>query len=1041
MIYEKEFNLNEIKYEKNEITKDSKPIKYAMQNNYPFNSLKDNVFELLIYDILNDKKNKKIKDVEYDKCSIVSGPGDKGRDVVLYRENKIVCVIQCKRHSNLLEKPELAKEILKFVLFSIQDNCSDLDTSDLTYYIMVSTGLNREATKLVKEFNAQIFKEKDLQKWIRDVIADYKTLLIDITDEQVIKQINTLLSNIKIDSFLPSNLTNLLNQNKTIICTYFEAQSVINKEAFEQIINGTDLNVENFVSEYRENVVNNYSRLNFFGLDVPQKPRELELSSLFVEPALRVRGTNFLNTVYFRNKYHLLEKHELALDFNDSSKAINTINSPGLGKTLILNSIYEQLQFMNLKKSIKNPEETYEKLTKKIKDNNKNNFGKLFNAEKNIVILGRAGAGKSSLVKYSICKLLEKNTEIFENKKIYNKIPLRVELHEYNKEKIKNKIGIIEYITMLLENEFQINFISKKALESMLLNYETLIFFDGLDEVLDTSERIQVRNDIENFTRNHPYVKSIVTSRYESYDEVFFRDDDYVVYEVNDFDDDQMNEYINKWYKIQEKNSQVREIEVKSCKKELEKIDDELKRNPLLLTLILILYRSDLELPTSKLDIYKGCTHTLIETRDVKEKKLNSNLSVGNKLAIFASLANWQIETLEKKNKAITYQNALNHITKYLIGKREFKDENEAFSAAESLLEFSKVRSIYVENNFTHKTFLEYFTAYHIYSSIHGKGKFFERDEIISKHLKESSWHVILELLICLIDKTQTDFDIIDGIIEVQLEKDELRAVNFFLQIIRYLENISPDMVRKLLIKSLDTCVINNERNLSIVRAINNHLLSLSKIKSFSDIIMKCIDEYYDKLKTPDEIKQYFIFILENSINTEKIDSELIKQRNIEMVNNDPYLYILINYSRIISEEECYKCFKEFRSKFNDEDILKFYASRFGHNLFLDTSKFNWAKHLLFSKHSFRSFTKSYIFLYENGINADKIRKMIGRDTGEISLPESLLVEYLTEVKSDRMKRVICKALEHYYKRKINSREITKGFNVKKNNRKFPVPS
>lgn len=235
----------------------------------------------------------------------------------------------------------------------------------------------------------------------------------------------------------------------------------------------------------------------------------------------------------------------------------------------------------------------------------------LLKSKKNVVVLGKPGAGKSSLVKHLMIHILSKQSE---------DIPIRVELHKYNHEKKQGSIGFIEYIYNQLRSEHQINKLIREDIVNFLTNHQVIIFFDGMDEILDVQERISVRNDIENIVNQYKSLKCIVTSRFESYDEVFFNEQQFDLFEVNDFDDEQIKEFVHKWYEIEESNTILRLREVNSCLKELQVIEDELKRNPLLLTLIVILYRNELELPTSKLDVYESCTLTLVDTRDNKRK-------------------------------------------------------------------------------------------------------------------------------------------------------------------------------------------------------------------------------------------------------------------------------------------------------------------------------------------------------------------------------------------------------------------------------------
>ncbi|WP_206666459.1 hypothetical protein, partial [Peribacillus simplex] len=60
---------------------------------------------------------------------------------------------------------------------------------------------------------------------------------------------------------------------------------------------------------------------------------------------------------------------------------------------------------------------------------------------------------------------------------------------------------------------------------------------------------------------------------------------------------------------------------------------------------------------------------------------------------------------------------------------------------------------IYFDNNFTHKTFHEYYTALYIFQNSDAKGNKDLRDEIINKYITNSYWFIVLELLISMIDE------------------------------------------------------------------------------------------------------------------------------------------------------------------------------------------------------------------------------------------------------------------------------------------------
>ncbi|OOQ59840.1 NACHT domain-containing protein [Mucilaginibacter pedocola] len=470
-------------------------------------------------------------------------------------------------------------------------------------------------------------------------------------------------------------------------------------------------------------------------------------------------------------------------------------------------------------------------------------FSKLFNYGRHNVLLGNPGAGKSSIVKYAICKILEQDESVFEESDIYRFLPFRIELHRYNEERLKNQLGLAEYLVRVLASEYQTHLTLERMIK-ILTYFPCLVCFDGLDEIFDVQERIAVRNAIEQFAGTYPDVRLIVTSRYESYEEVSFSD--FNELEVRDFNDVRVKAYLEKWYRLEESDKTVRKAEIAGCLQKLEQVDPELKYNPLLLSLIIILYRNELELPANKLLIYKGCTDTLVEHRDEKEKKLQFNLKITNKLAVFAAIAFWQyLQAGVKLNNHVVG----NHIRNYLLSNGDFDDHDEAGKAATEFLEYAKLRSIYFENKFTHKTFLEYFTANYIFSQFymtHDRDKFYD---ILTKNMGLSSWSVVLELLILQVDSQLTNKNFFTQLVDYQLSENPNEALLFFLPVLKYLSNLNDKTAARVIRLSILAMFLKQfpvkEGWVDHPQQLFNLLTSLYRTERFRTIIQKVCEEMF----------------------------------------------------------------------------------------------------------------------------------------------------------------------------------------------------
>ncbi len=631
--------------------------------------------------------------------------------------------------------------------------------------------------------------------------------------------------------------------------------------------------LESFLTLYMKNIVNNLGSINFIGLGIDpsiKKGKRKEIDSLFVKPLFRINS-----------KRHLESEQNKKIPYHTE------IDEQG-EKTIIL---YEHL----------------------------------FDRPYNFVILGKPGAGKSLLIRSIICNIAKKKKNHFFNKRITTYIPFRIELKNYLALKKRNGGNILKYLTYSLEEEYSVPSILEENLAQVFKMEKVIIFFDGLDEIFNVSDKISVKNDIQNFHNLFPKVRSITTSRFIGYSEVKFDEECFCELNILSFQKDQIENYVKKWFCLEEEDQNIRNAEVSDFLLKKDKIDKELISNPLLLSLIVILYRNNLRIPESKLEIYQSCTNTLVDKWDAAknlEIKLDKPI-LQKKEPILADLAFWQYEKLSTKTPAITYRNVKNEIAKSLIRKK-VADEFNSEQLAESFLNYALKRSIYFENNFTHKTFLEYYTAYWIYSNIEKKHNISKRNQLLTKYISNPFWYIVLELLLNMIDKDQPDTEIIDNIFKKQL-KNTL-SIPFLIYIVPNIFNISTEQ-KILLYKSaieylLQTDTIDDKRRDLFNKIVNNSLLPDQESLIFDAIQLSNITN-----------REFNFYILINEIDInpryteKKFDfSKIIQSKKYnEIVNKNPYLYHIdkfYNYNKLEAIPYVQETLK-FLSLFGPTEILK----------------------------------------------------------------------------------------------------------------------
>lgn len=203
--------------------------------------------------------------------------------------------------------------------------------------------------------------------------------------------------------------------------------------------------------------------------------------------------------------------------------------------------------------------------------------------ECNIVLMGNAGQGKSTLCQY-ICQIYRaallkrfkpKGPEIlsfFAGEEISNlyipqceRFPVLINLKRYaawiNKQDTESSRSVISYILCLINGKSNAS-LSSHDFRRLLSGYSWIFMFDGLDEVPSSSNRSEVLKQIQEFLEKDLPESScdslvICTSRPQGYDDAFSTHW-YNHYELKDMSKPLCEHYIEKLLNYIEDNSEER---------------------------------------------------------------------------------------------------------------------------------------------------------------------------------------------------------------------------------------------------------------------------------------------------------------------------------------------------------------------------------------------------------------------------------------------------------------------------------------------------
>ncbi|MDA2643944.1 hypothetical protein [Bacillus cereus] len=228
---------DEIEKEKKSYTK--KPIVYKNGTGFPYNDLTDRGFEVLLYSIYKEEIDSGGLKKQFDLINLMQGTGERGRDCTLHFKGKVAGAIQCKKYIKRVGKPEVAKEIIKFVLHYILDKKLIENPKSFSYYFAVSNDFTEPALELLNSFNSQIYIEDDFESWTTEVIKAYKAFK-DMSLNKIREELINILKLIKVHKITANDLNIKLKKHPHLIASFFEVEKVIsveeNKEMIKSII-------------------------------------------------------------------------------------------------------------------------------------------------------------------------------------------------------------------------------------------------------------------------------------------------------------------------------------------------------------------------------------------------------------------------------------------------------------------------------------------------------------------------------------------------------------------------------------------------------------------------------------------------------------------------------------------------------------------------------------------------------------------------------------------------------------------------------------
>jgi NACHT domain len=391
----------------------------------------------------------------------------------------------------------------------------------------------------------------------------------------------------------------------------------------------------------------------------------------------------------------------------------------------------------------------------------------LVKRNKNLFILGKPGAGKTTFLKYIAIQAAEPD------KPVIDKVPVFVSLKRWAD-------SGTELLPFIEEQFDKCDFpAARPFVEELLKSGGAIVLFDGLDEVnQEGGQRDKQTLAINNFIEKYDRTQCLITCRLAASD-YSFKPFTYV--EIADFTPEQIETFVVNWFRNNEgeKDEETSKRFLAEFKREDNKGLRDLARTPLLLTLLCLSFNETLTFPQRRVEIYKEALDALLKkwdsSRKIKRDEVYRKLSLGHKENMLSHIA---AETFEK-NQYFIPQAELEKLIADFVKNVPPHDTNEATDGEAILKAIEAQHGIFVERareiySFSHLTFQEYFTAKYITDNA-AKGAL---TVLIKKHYADKRWREVFLLTTSLLPDASRFMNTFKRELDELLGADErLRAI------------------------------------------------------------------------------------------------------------------------------------------------------------------------------------------------------------------------------------------------------------------------
>lgn len=327
-----------------------------------------------------------------------------------------------------------------------------------------------------------------------------------------------------------------------------------------------------------------------------------------------------------------------------------------------------------------------------------------------LAVIGAPGSGKSTLLRRTAREI---SRHRFRNRRT---VPILLYLRDHAGVIVRNPL--ID-VAVLIRRHLEVYRLADPPgwFERRLRAGRCVVLLDGLDEVAEQKDRAVVSEWVSAQVARYPKNDYVLTSRPQGY--LSSKVDNALVLQVRSFSDEQVADFVRRWYfAVERRASSSESVDVRrSAEIAANDLLDRLYRNPalyeltvnpLLLTMIANVHRHRGALPGSRADLYKEICEVMLWRRQVA-KKMELELRGEKKESLLRGLA---FAMMEKRVTGVPRADVVEAVKPSMRRlSRDFTVDGFLADVTTNGLLVERESGVY---SFAHHTFQEYLAAAHI---------------------------------------------------------------------------------------------------------------------------------------------------------------------------------------------------------------------------------------------------------------------------------------------------------------------------------------